>query len=121
MKIRVVLILCALFTLTPMAMGQTSRGTVTGTVTDPAGAVIAGAEVTLTSAQTKLTRVTTSNSEGIYRVEAVDSGTYSIKITATGFGEVESTGIEVDVRPLQPHNLTEPTPRQNQEPDRYDS
>jgi hypothetical protein len=95
MKLRVVLVFCALFMFTLTAPGQTSRGTVTGTVTDPNGAVIAGAQVTLISAQTKLSRVTTSNSEGIYRFEAVDPGTYSIKINSTGFGDAESTGIEV--------------------------
>ena len=83
-------------TLSPLlTLGQTSRGTVAGTVTDPNGAVIAGAEVTLTSVQTKLSRVTTSNGEGIYRFEAVDPGTYSLKITATGFGDIVNTGVEV--------------------------
>src|SRR5215218_2688455 len=95
MNIRVVLVFCALLMLALTVQGQTSRGTVTGTVTDPNGAVIAGAQVTLTSAQTKLNRVTTSNSEGIYRFEAVDPGTYSIKVSSVGFGDVESTGVEV--------------------------
>ena len=95
MKFRVLLVSLAILLFSVAASAQTSRGTVTGTVTDPNGAVIAGAEVTLTSAQTKLNRTTTSNSEGIYRFEAVDSGTYSVKITATGFGDVEHTGIEV--------------------------
>lgn len=95
MKFRVLLVSLAILLFSVAASAQTSRGTVTGTVTDPNGAVIAGAEVTLTSAQTKLSRTTTSNSEGIYRFEAVDSGTYSVKITATGFGDVEHTGIEV--------------------------
>src|SRR5215213_6775943 len=95
MKIRVVLVFCALVMFTLTVAGQTSRGTVTGTVTDPNGAVIAGAQVTLISAQTKLSRVSTSNSEGIYRFEAVDPGTYSIKISSVGFGEAESNGVEV--------------------------
>jgi hypothetical protein len=95
MKVRVLLISILIFSFSLTASAQTSRGTVTGTVTDPAGAVIAGAEVTLTSAQNKLSRTTTTNSEGIYRFEAVDSGSYSVKITATGFGDIEQTGIEV--------------------------
>jgi hypothetical protein len=79
----------------PLALGQTSRGTVSGTVTDPNGAVISGAEVTLISAATKLTRTTTTNGEGLYRFEAVDPGAYSVKYNATGFGEVVNTGIVV--------------------------
>ena len=94
MKVRVLLISILIFSFSLTASAQTSRGTVTGTVTDPAGAVIAGAEVTLTSVQHKLSRTTTTNSEGIYRFEAVDSGSYSVKITATGFGDIEHTGIE---------------------------
>jgi hypothetical protein len=95
MKIRLLLLFAAVFALSLTAFGQTSRGTVSGTVTDPNGAVVAGADVTLTSQQTRLDRVTTTNDEGIYRFEAVDVGTYSIKVNATGFGEVTKTGIEV--------------------------
>ena len=95
MTIRALLIVIVTIALSTVALGQTSRGTVTGTVTDPNGAVIAGAEVTLTSGATKLSRTTTTNSEGLYRFEAVDPGPYSLKVTATGFGEVVHTGIEV--------------------------
>jgi Carboxypeptidase regulatory-like domain len=95
MTTRALLIVAVVFTLSSLAFGQTSRGTVAGTVTDPTGAVIAGAEVTLTSAATKLNRTTRTNTEGLYRFEAVDPGSYSVKVNATGFGEVVSTGIEV--------------------------
>ena len=77
------------------ANAQTSRGTVTGVVTDPNGAVVAGATITLTSAETSLTRTTTSNSEGVYRFDAVDLGTYSIKFTGSGFGELTKTDVIV--------------------------
>jgi outer membrane receptor protein involved in Fe transport len=95
MKLRVVLIFAVTLCLPLLTFGQTSRGTVAGTVTDPNGAVIAGAEVTLTSVQNKLTRATTSNGDGNYRFEAVDPGSYSVKISATGFGDVVNTGVEV--------------------------
>ena len=95
MTIRALLIVGVLITLSTVAPGQTSRGTVAGTVTDPNGAVVAGAEVTLTSAATKLSRTTTTNGEGLYRFEAVDPGTYSVGVKATGFGEVVKTGVEV--------------------------
>lgn len=95
MTVRALLIFAVIIGLSTLALGQTSRGTVAGTVTDPNGAVIAGAEVTLTSAATKLSRTTTTNSEGLYRFEAVDPGTHSVSVKATGFGEIVSTGIEV--------------------------
>ena len=46
MTIRLLLTVAVVFVLSTLALGQTSRGTVSGTVTDPNGAVIAGAEVT---------------------------------------------------------------------------
>ena len=95
MTVRALLIVAVVFTLSTLTFGQTSRGTVSGTVTDPNGAVIAGAQVTLTSAATKLNRTTTTNNEGLYRFEAVDPGTYSVKVNATGFGEIVRTGVEV--------------------------
>src|ERR1051326_5667167 len=106
MPIRALLAVAVVLTLFTIALGQTSRGTVTGTVTDPTGAVIAGADVILTSTATKLSRTTKTNTEGLYRFEAVDPGGYSVKVNATGFGEVVSTGI--DVRANQPRIFTTP-------------
>lgn len=57
---------------------QTSRGTVSGIVKDPTGAVIPGAQVTLTNNDTSVTRTTVSNDEGFYRFDAVNLGNYSV-------------------------------------------
>lgn len=92
---RALLFVALVIAFSTVTLGQTSKGTVTGTVTDPTGAVIAGAEVTLTSAETKLSRTTTTSTEGLYRFEAVDPGPYSLKVTSVGFGDVVSTGVEV--------------------------
>lgn len=68
-----------------MSPAQTSRGTVTGTVKDPSGAVVPNAQVKLTETSTNVTRETRSNDVGIYRFDAVNLGEYSISITAAGF------------------------------------
>jgi Carboxypeptidase regulatory-like domain/TonB dependent receptor-like, beta-barrel/TonB-dependent Receptor Plug Domain len=86
-------VLLALSALT--AVAQTSRGSVTGTVTDPNGAVIAGADVTLTSVQTNTSRTTKTSDEGLYRFEAVEPGTYQVKISSAGFGDNITTGVDV--------------------------
>src|ERR1051325_10997592 len=96
MKKRVLLLLAALFCPALSAAAQTSRGTISGVVTDPNGAVIAGAEVTITNAETTVSRSTVSNGEGIYRLEAVDPGNYSVKITAGGFGTVVKNDVAVN-------------------------
>lgn len=62
-----------------------SGSAIVGTVTDPNGAVISGATVSLFNDQTNLTLVTSSNSEGEYRFEALESGLYQIRIEAGGF------------------------------------
>jgi hypothetical protein len=74
---------------------QTSRGTVSGTVTDPNGAVVSGATVALSNQETQVTRSTVTNSEGFYRFDAIDPGTYTLKFTSAGFGEVNKTNIPV--------------------------
>lgn len=64
---------------------QTSRGTVSGIVTDSQSAVIANATVDLTGLATNVRRTTQSNDAGLYRFDAVDPGDYSITIRLAGF------------------------------------
>ena len=77
------------------AFAQTSRGTVSGVTKDPNGAVVPGAEITLTNTETTVTRTTTTNDEGFYRFDAVDLGTYSVTVAAANFGKVTKSGIIV--------------------------
>lgn len=73
------------FALSQLALGQTSKGFVVGTVIDPNGAAIAGATVKITNTQTGVSRDTVSQDDGSFRLDAVDPGTYSVEISATGF------------------------------------
>src|SRR5262245_35762755 len=68
-----------------MAEAQTSRGTISGTVTDGSGAVIAGAKLVLKHAETGVHRSTLSNDAGIYRFDAVDLGIHELRATHPGF------------------------------------
>src|SRR5437868_4699836 len=96
MKMRFSLLLCAIFCAALVVNVQTSRGTVSGTITDPSGAVIAGATITLTNTQTTVARTTTTNNEGFYRFDAVDLGNYTLTTAATGFGTVTKTDVTVN-------------------------
>ncbi len=100
MKIRPAFFTIVYFILSIVTFAQTSRGTVSGTVTDPTGAVISGANVTLTNTATTVSRTTVTNSEGIYRFDAVDLGDYTIKFTATGFGEVLKSNVVVSANQI---------------------
>ncbi|MFY9555038.1 MAG: carboxypeptidase regulatory-like domain-containing protein [Blastocatellia bacterium] len=84
-----------LLVMSAPAFAQTSRGTVTGVVTDPQGAVIQGATAELRNTGTNQTRTSTTNDAGIYRFDAVDLGMYDLKISAQGFKAHTSTGIEI--------------------------
>src|SRR5215203_7023174 len=74
-----------LLVLVPIAMGQTSKGFVVGTVADPNGAAIAAATVKITNTATGVTRETTSQEDGNYRFDAVDPGTYKVEVSVAGF------------------------------------
>jgi hypothetical protein len=89
-------LMAALLTLAVAAHAQTSRGTVTGTVLDPAGAVIGGASVTLTGAETGIRLSTGSNEAGVYRFDAVDLGVYELRVTHPGFRTFLGKGIKVE-------------------------
>ena len=70
----------------PLAVsGQITTATIVGTVTDPGGAIVPGAQVTARNADTGLTRTVASNDEGSYRIEFLPVGKYSVEVTLTGF------------------------------------
>lgn len=98
-RLRVLAIFGVAFCLFLLAIGrgnaQTSRGTLTGIVTDRSGAVIAKASVTITQQGTNLKRQTTTNESGVYRFDAVDLGTYAISVSAQGFRTRETTNVEI--------------------------
>ncbi|HEX7359006.1 MAG TPA: carboxypeptidase-like regulatory domain-containing protein [Bryobacteraceae bacterium] len=71
--------------LVSCAWSQGLFGTLTGVVTDPSGAVIANAKVTLANAESGSQRQTTTNSDGYYTFASVPVGTYNLTINAHGF------------------------------------
>src|SRR5258707_14494177 len=92
---KVIHLLAALLTLAVAAQAQTSRGTVSGTVTDPSGAVVTRARVALTHTQTGLRLTATTNEAGIYRFDALDLGGDELKVTHPGFTSILSTVLVV--------------------------
>lgn len=73
------------------------QGTITGTVTDPTGAAIAGAQVTISNSATGVSHTTTTNSTGSYQVGELEVGKYNVAVKSPGFKAYEQTGINVDV------------------------
>lgn len=94
-QLRSILGLALLLGWCATAITQTSRGTLTGTVTDSSGAVVANATVKITQSGTGISRQTNTNNAGIYRFDAVDLGTYTLAVQAPGFSGAGRSGVEI--------------------------
>jgi hypothetical protein len=87
---------CLTLALNPEAIAQSiTSGDVTGTITDPSGAGVPNAAVTLTNMNTNVSQNGTTNQAGNYRFAFVVPGTYSIAVTASGFQKQQLAGIVV--------------------------
>ena len=82
---------------TALLVGQTFRGTVLGTVTDPSGAFVAGATVKVKNAGTGLERTTTTTNDGSYSIPELPAGKYTVTISQPGFQTSVTTDVEVNV------------------------
>ena len=92
-------LLCMALTLSwiPCARGQATFGNITGTVTDPAGAAVPNAQVTITDLEHGSTVQTTTNGSGNYTQTHLLAGQYKIAITAPGFSDFSATAeVQVD-------------------------
>ena len=98
-------VLLLLLPVVCFAQTTASTSAVTGTVTDPTGAVVAGATVTLIDTKTSQERTTTTNDQGVYLFAQVPPGQgYALKFTATGFETLQLSGIALGVGNTETHN-----------------
>ncbi len=104
------LILACLFAL-PLCMSlanaQTaSTGAVVGTVTDPSGAIMANAKVTLTSLATNQARTAITGPSGDYKFSFLPPGDYTLDFSATGFNAARVASVTVNVTETETFNQT---------------
>jgi hypothetical protein len=91
----IVSILSVLLLSAVLAFGQSTTGTIEGTVKDSKGAVVPGASVTITGTTAGFSQTVTSDSDGVYRFERVPAGRYKITVAPiSGFAE---TSIDTQV------------------------
>jgi hypothetical protein len=86
----------ALLTTAPVH-AQTAGANLEGTVTDPSGAIVPGANVVATQPATGLWRETTTNENGLYRFTNLPVGAYTVTVTLQGFTTQQHTGITLTV------------------------
>src|ERR1700674_230420 len=73
------------------SQAQNTRGIISGTVRDENGAVVPGAQVTITSTGSSLTkREATTDDQGFYRVGALDPGSYNVVVEKDGFEKLKN-------------------------------
>jgi hypothetical protein len=80
-----------------MAGAQESRGSLTGTVTDPNGAALPGATVEIRNIETNVANTATTNEEGAYSFPLLNPGRYTLTVTAQGFSNTTRENIEIRV------------------------
>ncbi len=81
-------------TMTPLC-GQIVTGSIVGSVQDPSGLAVPGANVTLTSVSTGMSREVSTNAQGSFEFLGLDAGEYKLVVSSEGFKTVERTGIRL--------------------------
>src|SRR5947209_3465945 len=88
----------ALLIYSVAVFGQgSSVGTITGEVTDPSGAPVPQALITVRNVATNLSREMRTGQTGVYTISSLPVGTYELKATASGFQTIDVKDIKLDV------------------------
>jgi hypothetical protein len=96
-----VVLFAVLLTFFSVLSAQTFRGTIQGTVTDPTGAAIPGAQVKVSSPETGFARTVTTNDQGEYVVPELPLGTYSVTVSKKGLSTTSLDQVPVRVGAVQ--------------------
>ena len=99
-------LLVSLCVLASAALAQVGNGTITGTITDPAGAVIAGATVEATNTGTGVVYNAVSTNAGDYTISNLPVGGYSVSTKVTGFKNYVHTNLTVDATQILRENIS---------------
>jgi hypothetical protein len=91
-------ILLVLFLACSAVYGQSTYGSIVGSVTDPSGALIVGAGVTVTNVETNIAKVVNTGANGTYEATHLLPGKYKVRAESVGFQTAVRDGIEVESR-----------------------
>jgi len=97
MRLKWILGLCVFLSSSVLAAQTISTSQIRGTITDPSGGAVAGADVRLVEVNTGAVRTTVSGTDGVYALPALPVGTYRLEITKSGFNKYVQTGIILQV------------------------
>jgi hypothetical protein len=86
---------CLVLALCIPSVGQVLKGSISGSVVDPQGAVVSGAQVKATNTATGIAATSTSDSSGLFRFNLIPAGEYKVEVTAQGFKTAVRTAVAV--------------------------
>jgi len=120
----VAMVLCVI----PIISVRAAGGSIEGKITDPQGAAIVGASITVTEATTNKRFTAVTDAQGRFKIEALPAGTYTLAVSAKGFkdstrdsikvsdGAVAQVDIPLDVAPVEANVNVPAGPRANSDP-----
>jgi len=94
---RIILGLSFVFLLASLSVIAQTTSNIEGTVKDPRGAVVTGAQVKAAFPSLAVERMTTSDENGFYRIAALPAGTYTLTVSGTGFASSTFENVELTV------------------------
>src|SRR5258706_3462724 len=97
MRHRLVLSVISIALISSAFAQTSSTGAIAGSVNDPSSAAIVGADITVQSAVTNITRKTSTDTSGNYTISLLPPGTYSVTIAAKGFKTESISSVVVNV------------------------
>lgn len=86
-----------ILTVSSQLCAQSERARIIGTVTDPQGAVVPGATVTVTNVATSIATKTTTNAEGGYQAPELPIGSYKVRVEHAGFSTTETVAYTLEI------------------------
>src|SRR5438093_1043106 len=100
-KLQVCLVVLSVLVLATGAVAQIQNGQFTGIVTDPSGAAVPNAKVTVTNLGTNLTVTTTTNNSGLYTAKELPVGSYRISAEAKGFKTTTNNNVTLNAGTIE--------------------
>ncbi|HEV7676804.1 MAG TPA: carboxypeptidase regulatory-like domain-containing protein [Candidatus Angelobacter sp.] len=95
---KLILVATCLALLSAASFGQVLKGSISGTVTDPQGAVVSGAQVKATNTSTGAPLTTTTDGSGLFHFNLIPVGDYKVEVSAPGFKTAVQNQILVTAR-----------------------
>src|ERR1700730_4522513 len=96
-KLRIgLLVTCLAFLAMPLVIVHSAGGRIEGRVTDPEGAIVVGATVTVTDPETNKTCTATTDQHGRYKIEGLPAHTYTLVVSAPGFSDARREAVKVE-------------------------